>query len=308
MLSKRGRKAQLTAFIILGMLVLIIFLFLYSVSSQDSAQSSQRQAVRAAERIAEMPALDLYVTQCVRTALVDGLTLIGRQGGRIFQSQGGSIPEPETGDFVDFNNYKVSYAITSISREFDNPNFPPPPRYPCFDSPNGESYTCPYDDILTLNADEIETSEQFIFGRKNLSFLCQPGGPNQVPLNQYPYPCPVGTYGPDSIQEQLQRFIALRLRSQCSDFSQVEQISNLQVTAGIPSVKGIIGESEVIAAADYPLNFAIPGKERAELVEFEAKIPVRLQKIIGLADYLVFMDRSYVDFKIDDPETFTEGM
>lgn len=85
------RKAQITLFIILGIIILIIFWFTYQFVSSSTQQRMQTQVERAVKDIISFPALKFTIEGCLKDALEDGLILIGNQGGYIFPGQPGSI-------------------------------------------------------------------------------------------------------------------------------------------------------------------------------------------------------------------------
>ncbi|MCX6707655.1 MAG: hypothetical protein NT001_05960, partial [Candidatus Woesearchaeota archaeon] len=125
--------------------------------------------------------------------------------------------------------------------------------------------------------------------------LCDPNGSNAAYLNLFPFPCPIGTYGDDSMQEQLNLFIAAKLK-ECVKLDSIEKITDLKITAGTPNVSVLFGEDEVTAMATYPLNMNLGKYTSTRFFDFQMNIPVRLKKVFGLADFLAKNDVYDISF------------
>ncbi|MFO8015543.1 MAG: hypothetical protein R6U32_00405, partial [Candidatus Woesearchaeota archaeon] len=295
---KLSRRSQITAFILLALVILVIFLFLFYVRGQIQQQRSEEEIDMMAEVLQKKPALNYYVTMCLKQSTEEALTLIGKQGGSIYVDQGGLTPRDST-PTLNYRQESITYGLTSTDSEItgaenllDQPSYPEPPGYPCIMSDPPVSYRCPYDSLL-------DPVRFFPFSRSHLPLLCIAGGPNDVDTSEYPFPCPSGSYGPGSIQEQIKVFAERRMQN-CTNFSAIRQMVDFNITAGKPDIKPIMGEGDVIVKATYPINITAEGYGSVRLFEFESSLPVRMKKIYGLARFLTDNDRSYIDFNITD--------
>lgn len=79
-------RAQVTVFIILGILIVIAFGVVFYASSLVSQPTRVRET-------AQVQSVRDYVTSCLERTVKDALVLAGQQGGRIFVDQGGVFPE-----------------------------------------------------------------------------------------------------------------------------------------------------------------------------------------------------------------------
>src|SRR5574341_43757 len=86
-------KAQITIFIIIGLLVVIAFGITLYAASKMGTRFETRETQQRVEQLGIQPIQD-YVTTCLSLAVTDALGLIGKQGGVIYKSQGGTTPDP----------------------------------------------------------------------------------------------------------------------------------------------------------------------------------------------------------------------
>jgi len=101
LLSKR-KKAQLTLFVIIGLILLItvsMILYTQRVTLNNKLQSQAKQAVSG---FIEQNSLNQYVKGCLDLVASDGLLLLGEQGGVIFEYQGGLTPST---NFIEGRDY-----------------------------------------------------------------------------------------------------------------------------------------------------------------------------------------------------------
>jgi hypothetical protein len=83
MAVKRGKKAQLTIFIVTGLVILIIALLLFYVVSQSRREFPEKEGSKEKPYAAGQTELRQYVEACIRPAVLQGIQIIGLQGGYI---------------------------------------------------------------------------------------------------------------------------------------------------------------------------------------------------------------------------------
>ena len=169
-----SRKSQLTIFIIVGMVILLIFILLFYVIKSTN-QSSQNKEIEQAFRNAlnERPFKN-YITSCLQRSFQEGAILLGRQGGVIYKDQGSLINRSIKN--IKINNYDTSYLISPVPLD--------PPYYPCFNDSNPPKY-CGFINNPLKFPDVY--SGRYRFGLNQLLLL---------------------DYGKNTIKEQLESFIA----------------------------------------------------------------------------------------------------
>ncbi len=134
-MNKRG---QITIFMILGIVILIVFFFLiFIVNSTQKANLAAEQA-KAFEVVYPKEGVNIYLSDCLKDSLTEALGLLENQG-RLWKDldAGGAVPFEEgvSGTLVD--GVPVAYSL--VHPPFSN--FPH--AYPC-SSEDGEPAFCEY--------------------------------------------------------------------------------------------------------------------------------------------------------------------
>ncbi len=98
MLEKRG---QITSFIIIGIVVLVIGSILLYVVTQEKKETiiTSRQEV---VEISDLPSLQNYVEECIKKESQETIVILGKQGGKI-----------RLDDYVSFNKTNISYTCVA---------------------------------------------------------------------------------------------------------------------------------------------------------------------------------------------------
>lgn len=117
-MQKRG---QVTIFLILGVIILFIFLFLTKIQFQFAQQNLQRSQEEVLSGVFSKEALRLAIKECLAGKLETGLRQIGEQG-RLWQDQGSDTPFLPGENGVQFADKRVSYGLIHLQDE---------PQYPC---------------------------------------------------------------------------------------------------------------------------------------------------------------------------------
>lgn len=113
------KRGQVTLLVIIGLILLFsvsILLYFSRISITNDIQSRARETVN---EFVESNSLSQYISICLNRVASEGLDLLGKQGGVIYEHQGGLTPDPnmpfdETHIFYQGNN--VVYAINDIDQ------------------------------------------------------------------------------------------------------------------------------------------------------------------------------------------------
>lgn len=118
-------KAQITAFILIGMIVFMLFLFLHFISTTNIQVKLTTKMEKIASDILYSETVRIYTTNCIDTSLNKGLKLMGQQGGFVNETFLRSLPA---------ENY-LSYGEVPIKTWIMEENERFAPQYPC---PSGD--------------------------------------------------------------------------------------------------------------------------------------------------------------------------
>ena len=120
-----NKRGQITIFIILGLLILISFIFVYSLTSGIKKGQLQETQEKTLTKSFKKEALRIFVEDCLTDELEKGLIIIGKQG-RLWNDQPGGTRQFEEGvTGTALGEERLFYAITN-DRFSEYPN-----AYPC---------------------------------------------------------------------------------------------------------------------------------------------------------------------------------
>ena len=124
-------KAQISTFIILGLLTILIFGFIYYAMKSTTEAVAEESTLKVIQEALRTESISSYVTLCLDDSLEQALELIGKQGGYIYKDQPNSIIPFEKSS-INYNNNRIAYLIEPIPAK--------PPWYQCFTQENAPIY------------------------------------------------------------------------------------------------------------------------------------------------------------------------
>jgi hypothetical protein len=282
-------RGQITIFIIIGILVLAAFSIAIYVGTKMKQRIEVKETTQTMEKLGIQPIQD-YITTCLSLATTEALNLIGKQGGVIYQSQGGITPVPSEGNYATYTDperaeqLKVQYIILPPEGNVKELFFSEPPAYPFpgFPYPPGE--TTPF--------------FKGYYGQNNLPSL-------------YKINAETGEYVSNSIQENLETFIA-RKTANCVNWKTFSD-KGYDITAGNATASLIfaqkqeqfIGEQYITIEFDWPVDIATPGGDKTLLTDFAIKAPVRLATIYYTVKQMVDADVTDISYIPQNTGAFT---
>ena len=272
----KKKRAQVTIYIILGIIILFLAILLFYSGSRTEREMSMQEIVSAQKIPKEIRPITNYVTTNLDDAAKKGLLLIGMQGGYIYEWQGGPIPDPidEGKDFIyDYNDYEVSYGIYKQTQESSYFYFPDPWLYPW------KNFPCIfYEDCVGARI----MLDLGSFGTKNLP-----------PLNGSNSSNP-------SIELQLINYTTSYLQEHINLALFNEQ--GFDITHGKMNVSVVIGEDDVIIFLEWPLVITKRSTGmKANITYFYTNPQIRLKKVYMFVEDIIKNDIVNITFDIDNP-------
>ncbi|MFH0701895.1 MAG: hypothetical protein V2A62_05680 [Candidatus Woesearchaeota archaeon] len=144
-------KAQVTVFIIIGLLLLFAFIFVMSAYSSTQKTQLQGEQERLTVNLFKKEAMRIYVEDCLQDSLEQGLIMLGQQG-QIWDDQPGGNVNFNDVTGTPFEDFRIYYGISNEKYlEYLN-------AYPCNDKTDLSPYFCKY----------IHPNIQVGFGNLNL--------------------------------------------------------------------------------------------------------------------------------------------
>ncbi len=279
----KKKRGQVTVYIILGIILLASAIIYFYFKGSSYKQISQEGIIKAQKIPKEALPVTNYITTQLDDATKKGLYLIGRQGGYIYESQGGPIPDPSK--FITYDTstptyedrHNVSYCIEKENEIIKNYYFPDTPLYPW------KFY--PYLAETTLGRNPRFSG---FFGKSNLPDL------NSSAI---------------SIRAQMEHYILNYLEKNIN-FSIFEN-QGFYINEGKINISFIITEDEVFSILEYPLLIEKKSIGMETNVSYFYSNPeIRLRKIYDLTEFTINKDITDILFNITNPDSpkLKEGM
>ncbi len=262
-----GKQAQISIIMIMVIIILVIFGIVYYLTSSSRERQAEKEMQTQQLAETKIKPIQEYVKSCLDLVSKNAVETIGKQGGYLYQSQGGPVPDFSNADvkkrFLVYDGFKVGYAV--YGPEGDVVIYKSdPPGYPWA--------VFPY--IETASG-----SAEYYFG-----FF----GFNEMRALEKPFT--------NSIQGQLEVYTKNNLDA-CLDWSAFEQ-ENIGITAQEAEINVVIGETTTMFKMKYPIAIKdkTSGAEQ-HLEEFIVNYNIRLRKFLDFIEYIT--DRDVTDIKFD---------
>ncbi|MBI2146649.1 hypothetical protein HYU22_04890 [Candidatus Woesearchaeota archaeon] len=267
-LTNFSSKAQITIFMILGLIILVVFLFLLQLSTRLNQEKLDISREKVFDAAFKKEGLRLYVDDCLQDELEKGLLLLGRQGRLWADQPGGRLHfEPERSGIVyapgellgEFDSSRIAYGVTKKDYiEQEN-------AYPCLDEGHSPEFC------------------QYKFPNTTLGF---------------------GTLEllPSTLRSDLQRFMANRTVWCVQQFI-ANNISRQAVLESEPAEVSIdILDEGINIKSEYPLRFAIGRNEFFHLSTFDFFYSSRFGTMLNdIVTFPLQQDQRYLDFDYSAP-------
>ena len=271
-------RSQVTMLMIVGLTLFIVVSLVLYLSKSAVKKQSQQNIKRTQESVVDAPSIREFVVKCLDKLAKDAIVLIGKQGGYIYSSQGGTLVDYADTDeglfFVKHNGLNVAYNILP-------PRFAAPPY-----SSEVPDYPWPAFPYKTP-ASNAEIYEGF-FGISNIP-----------PLNS--------SEGPNSIQTQIESFIDNNIAN-CADFKIFEK-QGFEVSMEPAKTSVIIGSGDISIKSKLPITITNTAtKETSKLNDFSDNMNIRIKDIYFFVKELIDSDIKNIKFDLGDKKNSKDNI
>ncbi|MCK4589222.1 MAG: hypothetical protein KAT77_02180 [Nanoarchaeota archaeon] len=255
------RKAQITIYLILGIVLVASFVIVLYLAGSATTEKLSGQKQKVITAALEASAVNYYAQICLENGLKDGLELVGKQGGVIYQEQGGLV-DKDTRGYVEHNGDMVGLGIKKVNVFL--------PVYPCGNLSEEAPDYCRYP----------QEDEDYFFGQKIFPILAG---------------------GAFSIEGQLERFIVNYTQECIQDFISREIGGLAVEPGENISVNVVFSEKSTLVKMDYPLQVEVGGTEPViQFLHWSARVNVRFKKIWEIVNDILSDDVGYIEFDVDE--------
>ena len=240
----RDKRAQITIFIIIGLLILFAFFFTFQLTTKIQKGQLEEAKEQTIAKSFKKEALRIFVEDCLTDELEQGLLLIGKQG-RLWSDQPGGTKVFEEG-------------ITGMNYDPGNPA--------------GRIF-------YGITREEYPTEENAFpcDNESNLPEFCQYKFPDtQVGFGNL-------ELRPSTLQNDLRRFLINRTTWCVENFTKTNISSEAVIKTEAISLKLDILDNGINAEVDYPLKLILGKEEFFHLSEFDFFYPTQFKALLDSA-------------------------
>jgi hypothetical protein len=251
------KKGQVTIFIILGIIIVITFLIIFSFSQTYTRE--QRQITRQVKTQLESSAVNLYITSCLENSFEEAILLIAENGGWIYNVSGCNTNNCTSAGSIG----NSSYGLTM------HPETEGTPKYPCIDASQEMPYCRFY-----YNASPEPT----------LALLGKLGLP-QLDTGQ------------NSIKDQIEKYIEMKvLKCINFSAVQNITAQPYRVDIQEPNVTVNVRPEDVRATLNLPVSIDFRSRTVTEQQEYTLEKKIRLRMIYNFLYELLYNDNTDLGF------------
>ena len=284
------KKAQVTIFILISIVLLAAFLLLFNLSQNIAETKSRKTADMVYSDILQKTPLTKYIERCIDMSAKNSIKIISEQGGFFFKNQPGSMIDWDI-PYITKDDKRIAYQI-----------YPPNPflvertsLYPCY-TPNANVPPIMVGDHCYENYDH--SLAYYIFGstgepEKGINpDLCE-----AYNYSRAGYECFCEECTGYSIETQLENFI----ENEIKDCVNLEDLTTYNVSRGNISVDVLIGNEDVTINLKFPLVIKIKGFEaETKFQGFSITLPIRLKVIYDTARTIINKEINDISFNLID--------
>ena len=248
---KMKQKGQITFFIIIGLVLIAIFLTMFTMISQTREQEAEIEVEESRQIPADIMQLQSFVQSCAALAVDQAFFKFGRSGGTLFDVDGGPIPislkvQGEDYQYIEAEQANIAYTIKSMKGDIgtykkDTPEYP-------------------FNSFPIMGQTHVHILQGF-YGYVKFPSLEDPSDPAN----------------PITIKGQLKNYIENNLKICTKGF---ENFPNLEISEGDVTANITFHEKSTLIYINYPLD--IMKKSTNDLMrieDFTVRLPIRMRDL-----------------------------
>ncbi|MBU0614917.1 MAG: hypothetical protein KJ601_02390 [Nanoarchaeota archaeon] len=297
------KKSQITVFLILFIVMLILVGFLFYVRSKVTSAGVDKRVEKAYDDFMQRTSLTEYVQSCLELAAKGSILLAGKQGGWLYRDQvdSGLIFTGYGPSFLPLNISGTEYRAYYVStKQYDGLSdfYVSTPGYPY--SKNQSLVPSIPAGTPALKVSKTDGRAVVFSGTNKMPSLCDQSAksPNVATSEIVRRSCDPATYGTDNLQVRLNQYLVKSVNS-CIDFSSFKAELGYNITQGEIRSNVTFGEDDITFQLSYPLIISFKGKPPITKVsKFNYDLDVRFKKIFEVFWHTVAEDKVNIFYNI----------
>jgi hypothetical protein len=299
-INKKNMKAQITMFVILGLVLFILAIMFFSFIKQFKPKPN---TVSKIIDELETGRLKEHVTSCMTEVGAEGLEKLGANGGVIYDFEGGRIPFNNSALGVEYLNYTfmdnlylVAYGLKKNTNcsliDYSIEGYP----YPGVSIDQLNPF---YNDLQTgCVYNTPQSGYDGFFGQNVMNKLCYLARQSG---------CESFANGPImgfTLQKQLEDYISAKLPL-CIDFDAFTQRMDADITVNAtPVVETNIHDGEILLVTKYPITISFENQEPVtQIITYQTTLNVRLSRVYNFLHNNFVMESKIPGFDINTSYT-----
>ncbi|MBN2052149.1 hypothetical protein JW756_01480 [Candidatus Woesearchaeota archaeon] len=291
---KHQKKSQITLFVIIGLVLLILVIIMLAMR-----QSIKPKPVTAQNILNELETgrVKNHIVDCALRVTMDGLEKISANGGTIYDFEGGNIPFKDLtlgSDYLNYTHltkpYFVSYGLkdNALCSEINYAS----PDYPYTNTSLSELDVI-YNENCLFNS--FYAAYDGFYGENVMSKLCHPMRASGCE------PFAKGANVGFTIQKQLEDYIIKKLPL-CVDLTQFSDKTGATLSTEVPPIAELsIHDSDMLLAIKYPIKITYPDKEPVtKVTDYQTTTNIRLGRVYNFIYNLLSLDSKNIEFDIEE--------
>jgi len=294
--KKQNKSAQITMFVILGLVLLIIFIIFLAIINSLKPKSASVEGI-----LNELEAgrIKNHITNCIIQVTTEGIEKIGNNGGVIYDFEGGTIPFNRFNLGIDYLNYttlgKTYFVNYGLKKNLfcQKVNYSTP-AYPYLDTPLNNLGSIYSSDIISPPSCDFSqpySSYDGFYGQNVMKKLC-----HTLRLTS----CESFARGLDAgltIQKQLENYTAQKLPL-CINFDAFNQKMTVNISAQAPPMAEVnIHDSDLLVIVKYPIKISFENQEPIiKVFDYQTTLNIRLARTYNFLYNVFSLDSKKIDF------------
>ncbi|MEA3514931.1 MAG: hypothetical protein U9R34_05620 [Nanoarchaeota archaeon] len=246
------QKGQITFFIIIGLVLIAIFLIMFTMISQTREKEAEIEVEESRQIPADIMQLQDFAQSCVALTVNQAFFKFGRSGGTLFDVDGGLIPlslevQGEDYQYIEAEQANIAYTIKKSLKEDTGFYKIYMPEYPFHSFPS-----------MSINHPHILQGFYGYVKFPSLESLSDPANPI-------------------TIKEQLKNYIENNIKICTRGF---ENFANLEVSEGDITANITFHDKSTVVDINYPLDIRKKATNDVTRIEdFIVRIPLRMHNL-----------------------------
>ena len=281
---------------LIGLVIIGSFGTLYFVNNVVNKIKFNQKIEKIMNDLVQRTPMNLYVTECIEKSFVEGLDLLGKQGGMIYSDQDGSLlprwgltdgtAEEDDIYYVEYEGDKINHAILDDvppAEEYksDTPQYPCRMKFKAGDAPSDLNILCKELETRLTNDNPCYFMHNIYMHPLNykqalLADACSIplGKVNTPPLYKNDE---IGSTLNISIQRQLENYIANKTKS-CVNFTSISKAVGYEIYAGDVNATVSFSDEEIFTNLKFPVIIAVKGRPPVtKFLDFRSDKDIRLK-------------------------------